>query len=162
MKKLTYLRLFFILYFLIKIVVELVFGYEIFEDTLENMPVPGIIKSPAAFVIATLLSDGVLLLLGLLVFYYLIQKKNWARIILLIVGIINIIDAVSGLLFNTKIAAFLSYFISSADWGQMIFLDRMTDILGLIFWGYAVYILLFDDEVKQIFLSSADQNGITQ
>lgn len=158
MKKLSNLRLFFILYLIIKLIVELVFGSGFYEDSLQDMPVPEFVKSPVTFVITTLLSNGFLILIGLLFFYYLLQKKNWARIVLIIIGLLNVVDAITGLLFNTKLTAFITQFISPQDWGQILYLDRITDIIGLIFWGYAVYLLMGSEEVKELF-SPVDQNG---
>lgn len=151
MKKLSNLRLFFIIYFLVKTVVELVFGYNIYQDSLENIQIPGVIKSPATFVILTLLSNTVLFLLGLLVFHFLLQKKNWARILLLVVGIITVLDAISGLLFSSSLYGLACSLFSPSEWGQLVFLDRVTDLIGMVFWGYAVYLLLADRNVKECF-----------
>ncbi|MFC2101588.1 hypothetical protein ACFLS7_01180 [Bacteroidota bacterium] len=153
MKKLSNLRLFFILYIVIIIIVEIVFGYGIYEESLQELPGPEFIKSPAIFVITTILSNAFLLLLGILFFYYLLKKKNWARITLMIIGIINIVDAGLSLLFNEKIIAFISQFLNIGDEGQILLLDKVTGILTLIFWGYAIYLFLADEEVKEIFIT---------
>jgi hypothetical protein len=95
----------------------------------------------------------VLLLLGLGLFHFLLEKKNWARVFLLIVGWINVIDAVSGLLFHTEASRFLSYFKIGIDWDRILYLDRVTDILGLIYWGYAIVVLQFTSSVRQEFFA---------
>jgi len=151
MRKLTYLRLFFILYIAIKIVAEIAFGSGIYEESLQDVPVPEFIRSPAAFIITTILSNAFLFLIGLLFFYYLLKQKNWARITLLVIGILNIVDGGSALLFNEKIMALMSQLFNVGSMNQVIVLDRVTGILALIYWGYVVYLLLADEEVKELF-----------
>ena len=70
---------------------------------------------------------------------------------LLIIGWINVIDAVSGLLFHTQAARFLSYFKVGVDWEGILYLDRVTDILGLIYWGYLILVLQFSERVRREF-----------
>jgi hypothetical protein len=159
MNKLSQLRVLFVLYMVAKTIVEIVLGSSICFDSLESGAVSWLADffgSPFALSILVIFSNGVLLLVGLLFFHFLLQKKNWARIILLIVGWINIIDALSGILFHTEVTRFLSHFSFGVDWDRILFLDRVTDILGLIYWGYLILVLQFNEKVRhEVFASQA-------
>jgi len=154
MNKLTHLRVLFVLYMLAKTIVEIVLGSGICLDSLEAGGMSWLIRffgSHLAIPILAILGNGVLLLLGLVLFHFLLLKRNWARIMLLIIGWINVIDAVSGLLFHTQAARFLSYFKVGVDWEGILYLDRVTDILGLIYWGYLILVLQFSERVRREF-----------
>jgi hypothetical protein len=139
---------------LAKTIVEIVLGSQICLDSLEAGGMSWLIRffgSHLAIPILAILGNGVLLLLGLVLFHFLLLKRNWARIMLLIIGWINVIDAVSGLLFHTQAARFLSYFKVGVDWEGILYLDRVTDILGLIYWGYLILVLQFSERVRREF-----------
>jgi len=166
MNKLSQLRVLFALYILAKTIVEIVLGSGICLDSLEAGGMSWLIRffgSHLAIPIMAILSNGVLLLLGLVLFHFLLQKRNWARILLLIIGWINVIDALSGILFHTQVTRFLSHFSFGVDWERILYLDRVTDILGLIYWGYAIVVLQFTDSVRREFFAppaapAPDQN----
>jgi len=152
--RLSPLRALFVLYMLAKTIVEIVLGSQICLDSLEAGGMSWLIRffgSHLAIPILAILGNGVLLLLGLVLFHFLLLKRNWARIMLLIIGWINVIDAVSGLLFHTQAARFLSYFKVGVDWEGILYLDRVTDILGLIYWGYLILVLQFSERVRREF-----------
>lgn len=154
MNRLSPLRALFVLYMLAKTIVEIVLGSQICLDSLEAGGMSWLIRffgSHLAIPILAILGNGVLLLLGLVLFHFLLLKRNWARIMLLIIGWINVIDAVSGLLFHTQAARFLSYFKVGVDWEGILYLDRVTDILGLIYWGYLILVLQFSERVRREF-----------
>ncbi len=158
MNKLSQLRVLFVLYMVAKTIIEIVLGGGICLDSLEADGVSWLIHlfgSPLALPLMAIFGNGVLLLLGLVLFHFLLEKKNWARIVLLIVGWINVIDALSGMLFHTEAARFLSHFNFGIDWDRILYLDRATDILGLIYWGYLIYVLQFNDKVRQDFFASS-------
>jgi hypothetical protein len=157
MNKLSQLRALFVLYMLAKIIVEIVLGSAICLDSLDAGGVSWLIRlvgSPVALSLLSIFSNGILLLLGLVLFHFLLEKRNWARIVLLIIGWINVIDALSGILFHTQVTRFLSHFNYGVDWDRILNLDRVTDTLGLIYWGYLIYVLQFNDKVRQEFSAS--------
>jgi len=165
MNKLSQLRVLFVLYMLAKTIVEIVLGSGICLDSLEAGGMSWLIRffgSHFAIPILAIFSNGVLLLLGLVLFHFLLEKRNWARIVLLIVGWINVIDAVSGLLFHTQAARFLSYFNVGVDWEGILYLDRVTDILGAIYWGYLIYVLQFNDAVRREFFAPSPETATEQ
>lgn len=165
MNKLSQLRTLFVVYMLAKTIVAIVLGSRICLESIEAGGVSWLVHlfgSPLALAFLVIFSNGVLLLLGLVLFHFLLEKRNWARIILLIVGWINVVDAVLGLLFHSQAARFLSYFGFGMDWDQILYLDRMTDTLGLIYWGYVIYLLQFNDRVRQEFLAPPTGVGTEQ
>lgn len=156
MNKLHQVRGLFILYMVAKTIVEIILGSRICIDSLEAGGMSWLIRlvgSPFALTILTIFGNGILLLLGLGLYHFLLQKKNWARILFLIVGWINVIDAVSGLLFHTQVARFVSHLSFGVDWDQILYLDRVTDSLGLIYWGSLIYVLQFNKTVRQEFFA---------
>ena len=165
MNKLSHLRVLFVLYMLAKTIVEIVLGSTICLDSLEAGGMSWLIRffgSHFAIPLMAIFSNGILLLLGLVLFHFLLEKKNWARIILLIVGWINVVDAVSGLLFHDVASRFLSHFRVGINWDQILYLDRVTDTLGLIYWGYVIIVLQFNSNVRQEFFASPAENGTNQ
>jgi hypothetical protein len=38
------------------------------------------------------------------------------------------------------------------DWQRVLLVDRVKDFLGLLFWGYLIYVLQINAEVKRDFL----------
>lgn len=165
MNRLVHLRTLFILYMLAKTIVEIVLGSGICLESLEAGGMSWLIRffgSHFAIPILAIFSNGVLLILGLLLFHFLLEKRSWARIFLLIVGWINVIDAVSGLLFHNVASRFLSYFRFGIDWDRILYLDRVTDTLGLIYWGYLILVLQFNDKVKQEFFAPPQETATEQ
>ena len=162
MIKLSQLRVLFVLYMSAKTIVEIVLGSRICLDSLEAGGMSWLVRlfgSHFALPVLAIFSNGVLMLLGLGLFYFLLQKRNWARIIFLIIAWINVIDALSGILFHTQVTRFLSHFSYGVDWDRILYLDRVTDILGLIYWGYVISVLQFSSKVRQEFFPSPAESG---
>jgi len=148
MKKLDLLRLYFIIYFIAKIIVDIVLGSHITNHTASYLKI-----SQTVIYTFTILINFILFLIGLLVFYFLLKKRNWARIVLLIIGWLAVLDFISSLFLSSKIGELLTHIDRLADWDSLILIDRITDIISLIYWGFAIYILQFNNEVKNLFLS---------
>jgi len=157
MNKLSQLRVLFVIYMLAKTVVEIILGSRICLESLDAGGVSWLVRffgSHLTVPILSIFGNGILLFLGLGLFYFLLQKTDWARTVLLIVGWINVVDALSGILFHSEASRILSHFSFGIDWDQVLYLDRVTDILGLIYWGYLISVLQFDSRVRQDFFSS--------
>ena len=150
MKKLHLLRLYFIIYVIVKIIVDIVLGSYITNDTASYLKI-----SPTVIYTFTVIINFILFLFGLLFFYFLLKKRNWARIVFLIIGWLAVLDFTSSLFLSSKIGELLNHIDRLADWDSLILIDRITDFISLIYWGYAVYILQFNNEVKNIFLSTS-------
>ena len=156
MNKLAQLRLLFVLYMVAKTIVEIVLGSGICLESLGGGRASWLLHvlgSPIALSIMTIFSNFILLVLGLLVFHFLLQKKNRARIFLLVIGWINVIDALLGIVFRSEVTRFVSSVTFGIDWDRILLLDRVTDALGLIYWGYAIVVLQFTNSVREEFFA---------
>jgi len=157
MKKLYRLRLYFIIYFVIKIIIDITLGSHVTNDTTSYLHI-----TPTTFYIFSIIINLILFLFGLLFFYFLLEKRNWARIVLLVIGWLAVLDFISGLFLSAKIGELLTHIDRIADWDRLILIDRITDFVGLIYWVYAIYILQFNNEVKNIFLSTSSVDSQDQ
>ena len=95
--------------------------------------------------------SAVLFALGIWLLRLTAQKRRWARIVLLIVGWLTVIDALSSLLFTSSapgVVPWLERLVPGVDWDKILLVDRAKDILALFFWGYLVYVLQFDRGVR--------------
>ena len=155
MKILSRLRLFFIIYFIVKLIVDITAGSRITSERTGFLNI-----SPEMFYTFAIIGNLVLFLVGLLLFYFLIEKRNWARIVLLIIGWLAVLDFFSSLLISSKAMRFLTHIDRYIDWDTIIYIDRITDFVGLIFWGYAIYILQFNAGMKKIFLPDDKDEGL--
>ena len=162
MKKLYNLWLFFILYYIVKVIIDLTVGWISSVDLWTNNPVRGIVRisrDPVTFYVLFFVGSAILFAIGLWLFYMLLRKKNWARIVLLVIGWLTIVDAISGFLFQSYVTGILSVVDQQADWDRLLLSDHLTDLLGLIYFGYLVYLLQFEKEVKQMFLHPEDDRN---
>lgn len=153
MEKLSGLRLFFIIYFIAKIIVDVAFGSNITIRGIDYLNI-----SPVTFLVFAIIVNIILCLIGLLLFYFLLQQRNWARVVLLIVGWLAVFDVIFSIIFSTNINHILSHFRNFADWNRLLLFDRVSDFIGLIFWGYAIYILQFNSDVKKLFTTTSIQS----
>jgi heme/copper-type cytochrome/quinol oxidase subunit 4 len=138
-------------------IIDIAFGSQITKDASSHLSI-----STAAFYFTIIIINLVLFLLGLLLFRFLLEKRNWARIVLLFVGWLAVIDVVSSLLLSSKVIEILQYFNLDLDMSRLILIDRITDFIGVIFWGYAIYILQFNSDIKRIYFSENTTNMIDQ
>jgi hypothetical protein len=153
MEKLSRLRIIFIVYIIIKIIIDLAFTKDIALGLSDYISAKML---DALIVVANLL----LMVVGLILFYFLLEKKNWARIVLLVVGWLAVLDFFSGLLSYTHNIKPLENFNLGLDWNQLILIDRATDFVGFIFWGYAIYLLQITRNVKKNFLPEDKTNTL--
>jgi hypothetical protein len=82
--------------------------------------------------------------------------------VLLVVGWLTVADALSSFLLTSGAAGFMSWLDSLEPglyWPRVVLIDRTKDFIGLIFWGYLIYILQFKPEVKHEFCASAQASG---
>lgn len=162
--KLHQLRGFFIVYLLARFGLEFVLGWDIIRDLFKKgrfhsidrlVVAPGLLLVLIGFVMLTMV------LLGFWLFHHLLKKKNWARILLLIIGWLTVLDAIFSLLLTTGNSGFIPWLIDMVpgmDWQRILLMERLKDILGIIFWGYLIVILQFDQRTKQIFLRSESED----
>ena len=155
MKHLIRLRIIFIIYFIVKIVVDIGAGSHITSGITSYFSL-----SPETYYKLAIGSNIFLFLVGLSIFYFLLEKRNWARIVLLIIGWLAVFDFFSSLLFSSKAVALLTYIDQSTNWNAIILIDRITDFVGFIFWGYAIIILQFNTDVKKVFRPESEKKEL--
>jgi uncharacterized membrane protein len=159
--KIHQLRGFFVVYTLVRLGVETILGWGVTRD----MSVKGTyyeftrwLTSPGILLIMIILITAFILVIVLWLFSNLLQKKNWARILLLVIGWLTVVDAISGLLFTARGSNFIPWvteLVPGLDWQRIMFIDRIKDILGLLFWGYLIVVLQFDPKIKGEFFPPA-------
>ena len=154
MKTLSLLRLFFIVYLVTRTIVEITLGSEIINDVFRGIHSRGLSHLYISPIALATFSFIVYLAIGLWLFHFLFQQRNWARILLLIVGWLTVGSAVFDMVFHPQISGLLTQIDHNTDWNRILFLDRVMGLLGLIYWGYLIYVLQFDRTVKHDFLSS--------
>lgn len=155
MEKLTRLRLYFIIYFIVKIIIDIAAGSHITSTMTEYLGIPA-----SMFYLVAIIANLILFLAGLLLFHFLLDKRNWARIVFLVIGWLAVFDFFTSLLLSSKAGEFLIHIDSNVNWDQLMLVDRATDLVGFIFWGYAIFVLMFDPGVKRIFQRECIDNGL--
>lgn len=156
--KIQQLRGFFVVYTVARLVAEIILSRRIFLETGEEYHHHNFqrwLTSPGILPILTILINGALFVLGLWLFHHLLKKKNWARILLLVVGWLTVVDAITSLLFTgqaSNLVPWVARFAPDLDWKRIVLIDRIKDLLGLIFWGYLIVVLQFDQPVKREFI----------
>ena len=92
-----------------------------------------------------LLVEIALFALGLWVFTELLHRRCWARLLLLVVGWLSAFGALSGLLTAPSIGSlsgWLTDFLPGIEWNRVMEVGVIQNILGLLFWGYLIYVLM--------------------
>jgi hypothetical protein len=163
--KLTQLRGLFVVYFVVLIIVDVLLGWDLIRWSMRNWRGSGMDRSQLSqggLLILILSGAGLLFALGLWLFRQLLQRKNWARLVLLVVGWLTVIDGALSLLITSRATGFTPWLTSLApglDWHRAILVDRVKDLLGLVFWGYLVWVLQIAPDVKRDFLERPQTSG---
>jgi hypothetical protein len=151
MRQLSLLRLLFIIYFLARTAIDLAAGGRISSGLSTYL-------APHTYYTIAIVGNVLLFLLGLLVFHFLLVRKNWARIILLVVGWLAVIDFLSSLLLTTAGVEVLRRIDPAVNWDAIIQIDRITDFVGFLFWGCTIFVLQFRADVKKLFLPQPEES----
>lgn len=112
--------------------------------------------SPGALAVFSLAITALILWLAWLVFCQLLQRRNWARVLLLVIGWLTVISATLSLLMAPQLsdpASWLGRFVAGLDmdWERLLAYDRVQKIFELLFWGYLISVLQFDPAVRDEF-----------
>jgi MFS family permease len=155
--KLYRLRGWFVLYFVLKSVVGAVVAAIILKrihvDRLGHLSKWGFSSSSLFFF--SLIVAAIILVIALFIFGQLLLRKNWARVLLLIIAWLTVFSAVFSLLASAQIAtinSWVAHWLPDIDWEKVINFDRFQKVFELLFWGYLIAVLQFDAEVKKEFL----------
>ena len=121
--------------------------------------------STSSLAVFTLTVTAVILWLAWLVFAQLLQRRNWARVLLLVFGWLAVIGAVFSLLVSAH-AGELGIWLSrltpetaGMDWDRLLLYDRIQKAFELLFWGYLISVLQFDHAVRDEFFPGPGAEG---
>jgi len=154
---LSRLRVLFVAYFLLRTIAGIALTWPLFGGIVSvndvgrgrHLDVP-----LGPYVAFGFLVEIALFALGLWVFTELLHRKCWARLLLLVVGWLSALGALFGLLTSPSIGSlsgWLTDFLPGIEWNRVMEVGVIQNILGLLFWGYLVYVLM-QQPVKSEFL----------
>lgn len=112
---------------------------------------PGLVTS------SSLLATAGLLVLALWLFHELLRLRNWARLVLLVLGWLSVLGALSSLLSASSLpdlARWLPGPSSGADLAGLARVSVATNGLSLLLWGFVIAVLQFDRGVRDAFTPS--------
>jgi hypothetical protein len=159
--KLQRLRGWFVIYFVLKSVVGAVVAAMVLNPA-QLGRLSGRNISSASLLFFSLVVTALILAVALLIFARLLERKNWARLLLLVFGWLAVFGAILSLLASTQMAdmgSWVSHWLPEWDWQKLVNFDRIQKIFELLFWGYLIVVLQFDEEVKkEFFLRPPDDN----
>jgi hypothetical protein len=150
--KLHRLRWLFAAYFVAMIGIDVFFSLNILTG--QSLGLGRVGLTPGALLAVALLAYAAIFAATWWLFHQLLLKKRWARTMLLVGGWLAVLDAVSSFLLTREAAGLgqlLGQLTPELDWERLAMLDRIKDIFGLLYWGYAIYVLQIDPEVKREF-----------
>jgi ABC-type Fe3+-siderophore transport system permease subunit len=158
--KLYRLRGWFVLYFVLKSVVGAVVAAAVLKPA--QLSRLGRFNernfSTASLLFFSLVVTALILAVALLIFARLLERKNWARLLLLVIGWLTVFGAILSLLSSTQMAdmgAWVSHWLPEWDWQKLVNFDRIQKIFEILFWGYLIFVLQLDEEVKKDFFPPA-------
>jgi hypothetical protein len=163
--KLYRLRGIFVVYFVVKSVVGAVVAARFLRPLASGRHGFGLRVWPAgAMAFFGLVMAAVVLLVAWLVFGELLRRRNWARVLLLVIGWLAVAGAVFTLLSASQagdLTGWLSRWIPGLDldWERLMHFDRVQKVFELLFWGYLISVLQFDPGVKKEFLAPPPAAG---
>jgi hypothetical protein len=151
--KLYRLRGIFVVYFVLKSIVGAVVAFGVmrqgFFREFGRWQFP-----PGAVMFFSLAVAAVILIVAWLVFGQLLLRKNWARVLLLVVGWLTVFSAVFSLLASShfsQLGSWVSHWVADMDWEKLLQFDRIQKVFELLFWGYLISVLQFDAAVRDEF-----------
>jgi len=160
--KLHRLRSWFVIYFVLKSVVGAVLAAVVLKPAqlsrLGHFDERSF--STASLLFFSLVVTALILAVALLIFARLLERKNWARLLLLVLGWLAVVSACFGLLMTASspdMTSWLSRLVPNMNmnWEKLLQYDRVQKIFELLFWGYLIAVLQFDEAVKKEFFPPA-------
>ncbi len=155
--KLYRLRGIFVAYFVLKSLIGVVVAWSVLQP-MAGRRFGGWGGAPGSLAFFSLMVAALILAVALLVFGRLLQRRNWARVLLLVIGWLAVIGAVFSLLMTTpssRFAAYIAQWLPDMDWEKLMNFDRFQKVFALLFWGYLISVLQFDTAVRDEFFSQA-------
>lgn len=116
--------------------------------------------TPGSLAFFSLLVTAGVLALALLVFAQVLRRRNWARVLLLVLGWLAVVSAFLGLLMSSQFSdmnSWLGRWVADLDmdWDRLLAFDRVQKVFELLFWGYLISVLQFDNAVRAEFFPPA-------
>jgi hypothetical protein len=111
--------------------------------------------SGGSLMLFSLMAAALILVIALLIFGQLLLRRNWARVLLLVIAWLAVVSAVFSLLASVQLSdmgSWISQWLPDMDWEKLMQFDRMQKVFELLFWGYLISVLQFDAEVKKEFM----------
>lgn len=158
--KLHRLRGIFVAYFVVKSLAGAVVAWGVFRTLAEEQLRDSRGWTPGGLAAFSLAATAIILVLAWLVFGQLLQRRNWARVLLLVIGWLTVFSAVFTLLTSAQLSetgAWLTRLVPGMDldWGKLMRFDRIQKVFELLFWGYLISVLQFDSAVRDEFFPQA-------
>ena len=161
-EQLQRLRFWFVVYYLFNLVIG-IWASVIAVDALRSSSLPymDVLDSvpDAAIVAWSLLVGGLFFALGLFLFQQLLQRKSWARAIMLLIAWLTGISALLGLLSTCgtfSASGWLAREMPGIDWGTMGLLNGLSNLASLAFSAFTIRTLQFDQDIRQEFIQPAE------
>jgi hypothetical protein len=154
--KLQRLRGWFVVYFLLKSVVGAVVAAIVLKPAyFQHLAGSGLGNfSNASLLAFSLMVTALILAVALIVFAQLLRLRNWARVLLLVIGWLTVISAVFSLLASSQLnqmGSLMFRLLPDLDWEKLVNFDHFQKVFEFLFWGYLIAVLQFDDEVRKEF-----------
>jgi hypothetical protein len=154
--KLVGLRGVFVAYYVLKTIAGAIVAWSVFR-TLAMEQLQGWRGwTPGGLAGFSLVVAAIVLVLAWLVFGQLLQRRNWARVLLLVIGWLAVLNAVFTLLTSAQLSemgAWVTRLLPELDldWGALMRFDRIQKIFELMYWGWLISVLQFDPAVRNEF-----------
>jgi hypothetical protein len=147
-------------WFVVGLVVQLVVGTVVAVQVTEMLGRSAyggyrIDAGPRELVVVSSLLAGIgLLALALLVFHGLLQHRNWARLVMLVLAWLSVAGAVTSFLSAPLLGVtggWIARALPGVDLGWLAGASLLSNALKLVVWGYVIAVLQFDHEVRAAF-----------
>jgi glucan phosphoethanolaminetransferase (alkaline phosphatase superfamily) len=151
--KLQRVRGIFVVYFVLKSVIGAAVAAAVLNPARLGR-LSGSNLSGAALFFFSLAVTATVLAVALLVFARLLERRNWARVLLLVIGWLTVFSAVFSLLSSAQLGDMgsrVARWLPEWDWQKLVNFDRVQKVFEFLFWGYLIAVLQFDEEVKKEF-----------
>jgi hypothetical protein len=112
--------------------------------------------SPTLTVVSSIGGCIVILMLALFFFSQLLQRKNWARVTMLIIAWLTAIGSCTSLL-SVGAVGLLARLVPNVDWGMLRLISIVTNLTSLAISVYMIRTLQYDREIRSEFVPAPPQ-----
>lgn len=159
-ERFQHLRRWFVVYFILQSIVgtwtAAVTVHSISDSNL--LPIRGFQDVSAGLVIVSSLVACLLIFgVALALFHQLLQRKNWARVTMLVIAWLSALSAGASLLSSPAMlspSGWLERMMPDVNWGFLFLTSAATNLASLVYSAYMIRTLQFDEQVRAEFLTS--------